>query len=200
MQFKRVVFQCLLAFMVFFTIDNLRCTQLTQIKGCVFGAETIVRYVYIDDSFNDWQVKLIKEAMVEWEQKTHHQVLFINYTGFNIKAKHLNLEGNSNNLLIKKVSKDDAEVREIEKDRNTIIIGFYNGTSAIHTILLIYDRGAMLYDPDYFRSTAIHELGHAINIDHTKVENTIMYPTMDKSSNHLSPEDIRIFCKEYYCK
>ncbi len=54
-----------------------------------------------------------------------------------------------------------------------------------------------------FYETSLHELGHALGLDHDTKRNhlllTVMTPYSDESSDHLTCLDLRAFCQEWGC-
>lgn len=62
-------------------------------------------------------------------------------------------------------------------------------------------------DPDNFRKVMLHELGHAFNLRFLNNDihyhgpyQSVMYPSIERSSEHLSCPELEAFCSAYNCR
>lgn len=74
--------------------------------------------------------------------------------------------------------------------------GFFNDEGVIPTICLLPSRVPIR---GIFVSLVLHELGHALGLEHNEDERTIMFRNQDYSSKHITPEDVRTFCALHRC-
>ena len=78
------------------------------------------------------------------------------------------------------------------------ILGLFDKKSIIPCIILVSNR---ILENDY-KAVVLHELGHSLGLEHNEGINgidTLMYPSIDLGSNHITFRDGQQFCKLYHC-
>lgn len=152
--------------------------------------------VYISNRFDANDVKLIDEATKEWEEKTNHLIVYHIY--YNFDMSHLSdIHYKSHSLVFIKLSKYDSNTPQIDKTYGGKVLGLFDGTGVVPKVFLIPDR---LLGANYERSVILHELGHFLGLAHSKSEGTLMFPSQDKSSKHITNDDMKEFCKIWNCR
>lgn len=151
--------------------------------------------VYISNRFDANDVKLINEATQEWEEKTNHLIIYHIYYNFDISHSS-DIQYKSHSLVFIKLSKYDATMPQIDKTYGGKVLGLFDGTGMVPKVFLIPDR---LLGANYERSVILHELGHFLGLSHSETEDTLMYPSQDHSSKHITKDDLQAFCKIWNC-
>lgn len=131
-------------------------------------------------------------AALEWNEVTNGQVTF--------DVKRLPQENlvPSDAIVIFNVTPDYPEVLILDSLHHYTTLGFYNAEGGLAYIALINDR-IKEYD---FDAIIMHELGHALGLDHIEGEDgigTLMYPFVNLGSPHITDTDLKQFCKLYHC-
>jgi len=152
------------------------------------------KFIYFDSSLSTEEVLLSIEAAKHWENSTNNLIKF--HYKLNADDKDIIFANSKAAILITKVLRTEkSKYFNFNKDRTTL--AFYTERTNIPAIVLIPERAD---DEDSYRATIIHELGHAIGLEHNYVDGTIMYPYSNElSPNYLVKEDIAHFCKTYFC-
>jgi hypothetical protein len=75
------------------------------------------------------------------------------------------------------------------------VLAFYNNKNNIPFIIIAADR---LENWNY-KTVVMHELGHHQSLRHTNIMDSIMYPSVDMGSNHITNYDLENFCRLYSC-
>jgi len=184
----------IIAAICFFLMQT--CCNLS-LKGFFVPQNNIYQTVLIDSRFTDREVKLIIGVTEEWSIKTHGVVKYNIITGFDVEMYH-QLDSSRIVLVIFKMSKDDDYIKVQDAKIGNSALGYFDNTGIGPIIAIVSDRLLFASDEYYF-GLIIHEFGHALGLDHSEKEGTVMYPTMDKSAMHLTTSDIRQFCKVYMC-
>jgi predicted Zn-dependent protease len=79
-------------------------------------------------------------------------------------------------------------------------IGYYDDRDIVPAILIVSDR---LDDKDEYRAVVMHELGHALDLQHMNGADGIgalMSPSMSTGSFHITDKDVAQYCKIHHCK
>lgn len=160
--------------------------------------------LYVSSEFDINEVMLIEDAAMQWEQATNHIVTFNIYFNFDMKD-YDKLKYSPDTLVITRLSKHDSLVLKLDNDTNhgtsSHIIGYCYKDADQHypiaTLIIVWDR---MTGDTYFKGTVMHEMGHALGMKHIDVENTLMYPYMDKASRTITDTDLVSFCNIYRCK
>lgn len=140
--------------------------------ACEFQMNDTHQYaVYIDPAFTPDRQDEIRAAMTEW-----------NYAS----------EGTIH--LTESASPDGAHVIQVWSHEFTA--GEHHAGTCVPYTETIEIQDNM--KPDYTRRTALHELGHALGLDHDH-ENTIMCENLGCASKHLSCDDMWQFCRVWKC-
>jgi predicted Zn-dependent protease len=167
-------------------------------KSLIHSNRARIFDLYISNRFDDEEVKLIEASALEWENKTHHIITYHIYYNFDV-SKYKQINTNMHSIIFVKLSKYSQQVNDMDRYQGhgrTQILGLYDSTKEIPVIFIVYDR---MLGQAYYQGTIMHELGHSLGLDHIQMEDTLMYPTMDHSSRHISSRDLQEFCKIYNC-
>jgi hypothetical protein len=147
------------------------------------------RVIYIDREFSQKEKESIALAAITWSHRTKNTVIID--VVFLPSKTHLDRK---DGVLINKLSEDDPTVYILGE--NTL--GYYTKMEYIQYIGLISGR----IDDDDFDVVVLHELGHALGLEHVRGIDgvgTLMFPSVDLGSDHITNNDIENFCKLYKC-
>lgn len=147
----------------------------------------------IDRSFTREEASDITSAAYEWMKETNHRVIFDIVYLPNTREKLT-----KDCILIVKVGPDYPDILIYDLNNHNTVLGLYVNTQAIPTIELVSER----MNRTTFRMVALHELGHALGLDHNEGldgVNTLMYPTIDLGSDCITFTDLEKFCKLHHC-
>lgn len=131
--------------------------------------ETIIENIRGDVSFDMREQKLIEEAAKDMYRFTNGRILF--HITFDLTTEDDIVD---KNVILKAYSEQEYVQKADEKYDNRVIGLCYfrqNGTKSIH---MISDR--LTHSDNLFRTTVIHEMGHYLEMGHTK-HCSIMHPT-----------------------
>lgn len=147
--------------------------------------------VWVDPNFSNAQSQSIKEAFLEWETNTNETVKFHQVSNAPILGRPLISVWKSNHDLIYK-----------EKSKKDLTPGTTVGITIFHG----YDAALLLDDDmghEIFHRVILHEIGHALNLDHVKDEKydgqTVMRPLTSQCAPNLTCLDLKLFCHEWRC-
>lgn len=204
MQLRAAFFAVCNFLLVIVALQSCQCIQM--VRPVILKEHLVeVRHkhfdLYVSSDFDADEVNLVEEAAQEWQDKTKQLITFNIFLNFDTKDYSV-IKNKKEALVIVRLSKDSKWVRKVDGDLNpesgARIVGYYNTDEDFPTptIVIVYDR---MTGQEYFRGTCEHELGHAIGLQHLKIEHTLMYPSMDLSARQISHEDLVAFCALYYC-
>lgn len=154
-------------------------------------SEYVHHTLLIDRSFTQEETDNIVEAAFEWSTATNHRASFdIVYLPNTQEILDKDC------ILIVKVTPDYPDILLYDLESHNEALGLYINYRTITTIELVTSRINDL------RSVALHELGHALGLKHNKgIEgvNTLMYPSIDLGSDHITKIDLQSFCNLHHC-
>lgn len=154
----------------------------TPDQGCSSWEEGSIAYVWIDDSshsFSNEEIEIIHESCHEWEEATDNHVTFRFVSG----------KGTDSLIVVRSDS-----LSHIKEER---------GLAAV-TDWVPWERGGAItmpnnVAPEQFRLLMLHELGHALGLDHDR-KGTIMFPGTGNASDFITCEDVTQFCEVNDCQ
>lgn len=153
---------------------------------------------YVDSSFNSDQVAAIQGAMDEWNIATRGQahitiaaVVKFESTDPNFDyGKNVIIKTDSNNAFVKEQNNKFYGKAEIVGLQMPTIDGKYN------EIYIVSDE---LENMTQYKLNVIHELGHAIRMNHVDDAAAIMNTQFNKNVRCLTHRDVKQFCDLYGC-
>lgn len=175
------------------------CVPFRKAKGVVFGPSSSNKILFVDSRFEEKEREMIQESVNEWQSTTKGLATFRIIWDFDVENEYPSVRGMSNVLIAYKAnSKEPVFVEMEESGKVNQTLGLYHYRDHVPTISIVHDRLEFTMR-DYYRGVIIHELGHSMGLPHFNIKNTIMYPSMDESSYHLTKDDLELFCDYYGC-
>lgn len=192
--YMKAVFCKLLTFaLIFITVQFTRELIFRPLVVHTIGPVKVERHIYVDNSFEENENLMIKQAAEQWEKKTNGIVTFkVHY--FTTATEYLTLR-DSKALPMTKVNLGDPFTEEVEDEAGKLL-GLYTRRFHTELIVLNVDR---IRDMLEFRATTMHELGHALGLEHNPREFTLMYPSEDFGAHSITKYDLAAFCEIYFC-
>ena len=153
----------------------------------------IHKTLFLDRDFDADEQTYIIQAALEWTEATNHVVEFDVYTLPSSKQIEI-----SDSIIINKVNPDNAEILIPDSMNGQTTLGIFNKNSAIDSIDIIAER----LDETYYKAVVLHELGHALGLEHNEGIDgmgTLMYPSMNWAAHEITQTDLNNFCHLYHC-
>jgi hypothetical protein len=150
------------------------------------------KILYVDPNFTDEEFFYISAAADEWEQKTQH---IVSFTVIKLPQQRIDFQ---KSILIHKVNQYDPLIFFLDRYKKNEIEGFYDKDNVFENIKIVSFR----LNNKTYKQTVLHELGHALGLQHNKgIEGmgTLMYPSVDLGSDHITDIDIENLCIIYHC-
>lgn len=198
LDFTRVLLIAILTLFITQTFNTVTHPILNKYISPIHKHKTL--YLDPDLSFNE--AFLVVEAAQHWTKRTKGLVKFdIKLTPSN---KDLIFANPNESVAITTISSSSSDVKFLDIKNENSTLAFYTTRYPLPTIVLIPERiedEEGYYDDNYYRTVIIHEIGHAIGLDHVSTtENSIMYPTAGEDGPFfLTDADMKNFCLVYYC-
>jgi hypothetical protein len=153
----------------------------------------IHRVLYLDRDFTEEQQQIITDAATRWNTATNHIVDFqVALLPDHSWAQHLNQA-----IVVVVESEDHPDVlfRDAAADEGNYAIAFFDGSRPIPMLAVITSR----LNGDNFEKTILHELGHALRLEHSQEDFTLMNRYSITMANGITRSDLIQFCKIYHC-
>ena len=166
---------------------NFKMLSFIVLTGCIpprMISSTHQYNVYIDPGFNDEHKRMIHSALVEWEVATNQTVTFREVATQDYSRALITIFHSTRNRMAKEYGHD--------------LIGRANYRGEDNILVEATD----LSKRDFVQTT-LHEIGHAIGLDHdddsSHRKQTVMMSHTDDSSDHLTCRDMYAFCETWGC-
>jgi hypothetical protein len=155
----------------------------------IYHALPIHKTLYLDRNIDDDELFHIMQAAMEWKHATNGQVVL------DIKRLPRPYIPLTNAIIVINVSPEYPDILMLDNGKGPNTLGYCNSAASIEFIELVNDR----MNEENSTSVVLHELGHALGLEHTAEVGTLMYPVYDEGSNHITSSDLKQFCKLYHC-
>jgi len=153
----------------------------------------IHKTLYLERGIYRDQLYHIIAATMEWNQATDGDVVL----DIKLLPQHDIVPQDA--IIIMNVTPDFPEIILLDNINKYSTLGFYNHDSILPYIALVDER---ISRQDY-DAVILHELGHALGLEHIKSFDgigTLMYPSIDLASDHITMTDLKQFCQLYHCE
>lgn len=150
------------------------------------------RTIYLERTFYDDEVVHVIKAAMEWYDVTNGQVVF------DIKVLPQNNIMIGDAVVFMNVTPDNPEIMVLDNKYHYTTLGYTNSVDGLSYVLFVDER---IPDSDY-EMVMMHEMGHVLGLEHIEGEegwNTLMFPTTDLQSPHITNKDLYYFCQKYHC-
>lgn len=152
------------------------------------------RILYLDRQLGDEDKLIMISAALEWMQRTKYTVIIdVVYLPTYDKIDSVN------GIIVNEYSPDHPDIIMLDNIKKNIIVGFYTSQDSMPHIAIVGER--LTLDSEY-KTTFLHELGHALGLEHNEgIEGmgTLMYPSLDGGGADITEQDLVNFCKIYRC-
>jgi len=185
-----------LNYLSFITALVLLCNLFVFVRGIYPAPKEypnhIHRTIYVERRFDDFEQEQIIAAAMEWTEITNHII------EFDIVQLPSNGRMDPNGIYINITTPDHPDVILLDKTNGGTTLAYFDHNSRLPYIGMI---NARITNKDY-KAVVMHELGHAIGLDHNYGEEgigTLMYPSINGGSYHVEKLDGERLCKLYHC-
>lgn len=161
----------------------------------IIRAEYISETIYLDKSFTKEEVDIVLEATWEWAKATDNRVI---YKVIQLSEKENEISIN-NSILFNKVNADNIDILSLDYLHHNYTLGYYSNNNVIPNIVIVAER---LDSERLYKEVVLHELGHSLGLEHDHEASgigTLMYPSVDKQSESITPTDVFNYCKIHHC-
>jgi len=193
MSFYKVSRRIILCYLLLIVICNSGINSSPNVTAPL--ATSVHKTLYIDKAFLIEEIEIIQSAILEWERCTNKIATFTIKENFDSKNYSIIKENDA--VVFLKFNENNLMIKYLDSYHKNHLLGFYRKNSPAALIGLIPER---VSNKEYYRSLVLHEIGHAMNMDHIDKEYSIMYPLIDRNSIKLGEDDLYEFCKIYNCK
>lgn len=178
-----------------------------QIVNQTKSAVKLYYTVLIDPHLTATEVRIIHEALNEWQYTTNGIVMFRPIMGFNIpELKRMENDTIYKTIAIKPMEPSEPLVILVDSVINANgqidagIVGYFDHNNMTNQkYLTLYIVRNRVDSENEYRTIVIHELAHSWEMQHLKDTNTIMYPSENGSSNCITIIDLKYMCLLYKC-
>jgi hypothetical protein len=142
--------------------------------------------LYLGHDIYDNEMYHVIAAAIEWNEATNGEVVF--------DIKMLPQQGIklSEAIIILNETADSPDVIMLDNKNGFGTLGLFDDAHGLDYIALVDER---IVEKDY-DSIIMHEMGHSLGMDHIKdIEGvgTLMYPSIDLGSEHITNTDLYYF-------
>lgn len=162
----------------------------------VSEATHIHRTLYVDNRFSDEEALVITQVAKRWTEATNH----IAEIDVAFMPTQIAPVDHSLSIMVLDVSPSFPSVIILDQLNNNSTCGVYNARELEYPVIaVVMER---IDDIDLFRKVVMHEVGHALGLEHLKGDEnifTLMYPLTGLMSPGITTRDLVAFCKIYHC-
>ena len=200
---KNIYFLLYLPALFIFSLLSYKTFELIQLKEKTQSQEFIF---YVSTDFNEFEFKDIFLAIKGWNYflNSHPNLKFGEnieiFSNFDYEFHKNNCDNKNLNIIkIEKYVIDYYDVSSMFGNIN--LLGYTEpqqkiGDCKLRNIFLI-DYG---FDSDLkLNNVVMHEIGHAIGLDHIKNNDSIMSEFYSPNTTFFTQHDVEEYCKHYYC-
>lgn len=187
---------CFYVVMLMFILQSCSCSMYLY-TGSIHGAHKLHYSLYVSQSFDEDEVKIIEEAAKEWEDKTDHIVSYDIFYNWDDRYDSM---PRSHSVALVKVNSAWSSRYLDKQDKNSNvsrILGLYDAKQKRPTIYIVVDRAL---GRAFLKATFEHELGHSLSLDHDKSIDAVMYYSTELGSLSITTNDLKQFCKIHHCR
>jgi hypothetical protein len=147
--------------------------------------------LYLGRDLSNEEVSYILEASLEWNKATNGQV------SFSLQRLPSAID-RRDAVIVLNATPDSPEIILIDQFNKGTTLGSTNERAGLAYILLVPSR----IGEKEFAGVVLHELAHALGMKHiTGLDGfgSLMFPSVDLGSKHITNQDLFYFCKTYHC-
>lgn len=153
--------------------------------------------LYLDRNLNEFYEIQIDEAVGRWTVATNH---IAEFDVIRLPVKNMDTVRNDPDAIVVTVeSEDHPDIILLDKENKNSTVAFCNVRAPIPILAWVDGR----LDDANFEKVMLHELGHAMSLEHSPEDATgidqIMYHTTDLMANGITDADLKQFCTIYHC-
>ena len=151
--------------------------------------------ISVDPDFSSYERSIIEEAANDWSYYTNDIATFKFVDGDPLNVAIKTEPGQIGQpLIIRPLNSSDLRTLTFDIAINGTTMGMYDPSTFIPTIWIIIDR---IQDEEEMLGVVLHELGHAEGLEHSSIQNSLMFPYV--STSCITKYDLRQFCSIYGC-
>jgi|HubBroStandDraft_5_1064220.scaffolds.fasta_scaffold16387_3 hypothetical protein len=181
-----------LAFTIIFLIGFARIVMPIIRPPEISYTLPVHKTLYLGRGIDEEEMSHIMEAALEWNETTNGQVVL------DIKMMPQPDVMPSDAVIILNVTPDYPEVIMLDNTNHYSTLAFFQGKRGIPYIGVVKSR----LSNDETTEVVMHEIGHALGLEHLTGDDgffTLMSPSVELGSAHITDIDLLYFCKLYHC-